>query len=82
MFRGLVTALYRNHKRRTMTVGGWTEWQPCERGMRQGCVLSPLLFALFLSQLEDIINESGIGVRIGAKIVGGLFFADDIVLKT
>ena len=31
--------------------GCLTEWFPVETGVRQGCVLSPLLYALFINGL-------------------------------
>lgn len=50
------------------------------KGLRQGCVLSPILFALYLKRLGDALMESGQGVRAGAIHIPALFFADDVVL--
>ena len=64
--------------------GCLTEWFPVETGVRQGCVLSPLLYALFINGLIKEINSKNKGIEIeeGGKIVSALLYADDIVLMT
>ncbi|MCP4977991.1 MAG: reverse transcriptase family protein, partial [Maribacter sp.] len=49
-------------------------------GLKQGCVLSPILFAIYIAELGHRLTESGRGVRIGGKIIPGMFFADDMML--
>ena len=50
------------------------------RGLRQGCALSPLLFALYISEVGTDINMSSLGFSVGSVCVSGLLFADDLVL--
>ena len=52
-----------------------------EKGLKQGCPLSPLLFAIFLSDLEKTLKnfQSG-GVVIGREKIFSLAYADDLVL--
>lgn len=63
---------------------------PVERGVRQGCPASPLLFNVFIN---DILKAcSGLGIKVltrslavvsggeGCRRVPGLLFADDLVL--
>jgi len=49
-------------------------------GLRQGCLLSPLLFDIFIDGLVEEIRRTGKGVQYGEVLVGILLFADDIVL--
>ena len=57
-----------------------TEWFSIETGVRQGCVLSPLLYARFINGLVDEIIEAKLGVEVGPGcVVGCLLYADDIV---
>jgi len=49
-------------------------------GVRQGSVLSPVLFSVFISAVINEWRAKGIGVKVAGKQVGGLLFADDIVL--
>ena len=40
------------------------------RGVKQGCILSPLLFNIFVSDLGDSLNESN-GIPLGSTKVSG-----------
>ena len=50
------------------------------RGLRQGCSLSPLLFALYISDVGNEVTLTQLGFRLGNVCISGLLFADDIVL--
>ena len=50
------------------------------RGLRQGCSLSPLLFALYIAGLGQDLSRQTQGVKLYSMCVSALFFADDIVL--
>ena len=45
-----------------------------------GCNLSPLLFSLFINQLGQELNSTGLGIDLGPVNVSAIKFADDIVL--
>ena len=52
---------------------------PINQGVRQGCVLSPLLFNIFLADLAKELDAMD-GFEIGGTTVNSIFWADDILL--
>ena len=59
---------------------GLTENIPSNSGVKQGCVLSPLLFNLFLHDFPDIFDDGCDAVLCGTLKMNCLMFADDLVL--
>jgi hypothetical protein len=60
--------------------GSLTDWFDVRNGVKQGCILSPILFSLFLEDLVQEIKDLGKGVVCERAIVSLLLFADDMVL--
>ena len=56
-----------------------SEWVSIEKGVRQGCVLSPDLFSLYTQLVMEEMRDME-GVRIGGKNVNNIRYADDMVL--
>ena len=50
-----------------------------KQGVRQGCVASPHLFALYTEMIMREIEDME-GFRIGGKVVNNLRYADDTVI--
>ena len=49
-------------------------------GVRQGGVLSPLLFNVYVDELSDCLNKSGIGGSMNGTIINHMLYADDICI--
>ena len=56
-----------------------SESRKIKRGVRQGCVLSPLLFNLYTEHIFRQIDELP-RVKIGGRNINNLRYADDTVL--
>ena len=75
-----IKSLYDNVECAVRLNGSLSKWFKVPNGVKQGCVLSPSLFAIFLNDLaEDIINLH-CGIKVGDTEVSILMFADDIAL--
>ena len=55
-------------------------FQTLSNGVRQGSILSPHLFAVYLDGLLIDLSESGVGCHWGCSFAGAFGYADDIVL--
>ena len=55
------------------------EWVPIQKGVRQGCVLSPDLFSLYSEKIMNTVQDLE-GVQIGDMNINNLRYADDTAL--
>ena len=55
-------------------------WFSILSGVRQGGILSPVLFSVYIDDLITDLKLSGYGANIGNVFAGCLLYADDIVL--
>lgn len=75
----LITAIKEIYRVTPNDINGKTFYT--ERGLKQGCPMSPLLFAIYISDMERTLKnfQSG-GIVVGRLKIFSLAFADDIVL--
>lgn len=52
----------------------------CKNGVKQGGVLSPVLFCIYMDELLGRLVDSRIGCFIGSVYMGALAYADDLTL--
>ena len=77
----VIRSMYTNLKSCVRKPEGLTEYFACEMGTRQGCILSPALFAFHIRELVDMLRaENCNGVYINEYFSNQiiLLYADDI----
>ena len=80
-FMNIIKSMYGQVKSCVRAKSGLTDLFQYKRGGRQGCLLSPILFALFLNDLQDYLFEGGTkGINLWDITVCTLLYADDLVL--
>ena len=80
----LLRKLYAGQEAAVRTLYGTTDWFKIEKGVRQGCLLSPCLFNLYAEHIMRNVglDELQAGIKIGRRNINNLRCADDITLMT
>ena len=79
-FLAALKSIYHNDSIKAAVNGMSTRSIYLGRGLRQGCSLSPLLFALYVVDMGQSLQMSLEGIKVGTVTVSCLFFADDLLL--
>ena len=82
IFFNVIESMYENVSYRVKVDGVLSTAIPSNVGVKQGCLVSPLLFNLFLSDLPDIFTTECDPVKIHNVSLNCLMFADDLVLMS
>ena len=78
----LLLDMYTRQRLRASWSEGISEAFNTENGVKQGGILSPILFCVYIDELLTRINESGLGCHIGHLSYAGAGYADDVGLLT
>ena len=76
----IIKDMYKEVFYRVKVDGGLTEEFSSTIGVKQGCVLSPILFKLFIADIVNIFDGSCDPVSLGSSKISCLCYADDIVI--
>ena len=78
----LLRNLYASQEATVRTGHGTTDWFPIEKGVRQGCILSPCLFNLYAEYImrNAGLDEAQTGIKIARRNISNLRYADDTTL--
>ncbi len=79
-FISMIKTLYHSPAASVITGNIISPSFPLQRGTRQGCPLSPLLFCLFLEPLAQAIRKSEVSIKIHDHNHSISLYADDIIL--
>ena len=78
----LLRNLYAGQEATVRTRHGTTDWFQIEKGVHQGCILSPCLFNLYTEYLilNTRLDEAQAGIKIARRNINNLRYADNTTL--
>ncbi|MFA0954709.1 RNA-directed DNA polymerase, partial [Klebsiella pneumoniae] len=80
MLLGAIQAMYEGSKACVRVNGGLSEWFGVTAGVRQGCVMSPWLFNIFMDKCIRMAEMNDRGLQVGGRQLSVLLYADDALL--
>ena len=80
----LLRNLYADQEATVRTGQETTDWFQIEKGVRQGCILSPCLFNLYAEYImrNAGLEEAQAGIKIAGRNINNLRYADDTTVRT
>ena len=79
-FFNIIRSIYTNDEACVKLDGKTLKPFSINQGVRQGCVLSPLLFNIFMADLAKNLKSLDSNLSLDNTMINSLFWADDIVL--
>ena len=78
----LLRNLYAGQEATVRTGHGTTDWFQIEKGVCQGCILSPCLFNLYAEYImrNAGLDEAQAGIKIARRNINNLRYVDDTIL--
>ena len=76
----LLLNIYTHQKLQVKWNGVVSDQFEVSNGVRQGGIMSPLLFGIYIDDLLHDLKNSGIGCIVGNYYCGAFGYADDIIL--
>ncbi|KAL1445907.1 hypothetical protein WDU94_015575 [Cyamophila willieti] len=77
----LIEKLYWGQRGKVKTSAGLSEDFTIIKGVRQGCIISPVLFNIYVEQIiKESIAQEPHGILVNNRLVNNLRYADDLVL--
>jgi hypothetical protein len=76
----IIREMYKGTRSSVIVGNGATDEFDIKVGVKQGCVLSPLLYSIFIMGLVNEIKKLNIGIEVRNRMISLLLFADDIVM--
>uniref|UniRef100_A0A8D8YDR6 Craniofacial development protein 2 n=1 Tax=Cacopsylla melanoneura TaxID=428564 RepID=A0A8D8YDR6_9HEMI len=77
----LIENMYWNQKGRVQTKHGKSEPFLVKKGVRQGCIISPALFNIYVEKIiEEAIGNEKDGFKINGSVTNNLRYADDTLI--
>jgi len=75
-FWSILNSLYQNVQCNVKFGDIVTDFFDVEEGVKQGCVLSPILFCLYINELSKMLDEHNVGIHILGVNIKCLFWAE------
>ena len=76
----LLRNLYACQEATVKTGHGTTDWFQIQKGVHQGCILSPCLFNLYAEYIMQNPGLDEAGIKLAGRNINNLRYADDTTL--